>query len=93
MGIANLRQVSSVGNEYLFPPTATHPTASTNPVFLDLIKSITREQVDSPDFLPVRCPNKEAASRMYVHCPLSLIQCRGSFSILVWEAIGVGIAK
>lgn len=56
--------MSSVGNEHLFPPTATHPTASTNPVFLDLINSITREYVDSPDFLPVRCPNKEAASRM-----------------------------
>ena len=33
-------------------------------MFLDLINSITREQVDSPEFLPVRCPNKEAASRM-----------------------------
>ena len=54
--------VSSVGTEEFFPPTKIHPTASTNPVFLDLIQSITREQVDS--FLPVRCPNAEAHDRM-----------------------------
>ncbi|KAL9125903.1 MAG: hypothetical protein Q9217_004961 [Psora testacea] len=54
--------VSSVGTEQLFPPTAIYPTASTNPIFLDLIGSITRKRVD--DFLPVRCPNAEASERM-----------------------------
>lgn len=56
--------VSSVGNQFLFPPTPEHPTASTNPEFLRLISNITREQVDHPDFLPIRCPSKEATERM-----------------------------
>ena len=54
--------VSSVGPEHLFPPTATHPTPSTNPAFLSLISAITREQVDS--FVPVRCPESAASDRM-----------------------------
>lgn len=54
--------VSSVGDEHLFPPTQLHPTASTNPVFLDLLTKISRADVDS--FLPVRCPDKEASKRM-----------------------------
>jgi chorismate synthase len=54
--------VSSVGPEHLFPPTSTHPTPSTNPAFLSLISSITREQVDS--FIPVRCPYAGASARM-----------------------------
>ena len=54
--------VSSIGNEFLFPPTPEHPTPATNPEFLRLIQTITREDVDS--FLPVRSPNKEAAARM-----------------------------
>ncbi|RMJ26668.1 chorismate synthase [Aspergillus sp. HF37] len=54
--------VSSVGNEHLFPPTPEHPTASTNPEFLDLINRIDRQGVDS--FIPTRCPSDEAAARM-----------------------------
>jgi chorismate synthase len=54
--------VSSVGNEFLFPPTPTHPTPATNPEFLSLLDTITRAEVDS--FNPVRCPNKEASLRM-----------------------------
>ncbi|KAJ5834372.1 Chorismate synthase [Penicillium robsamsonii] len=54
--------VSSVGNEHLFPPTPEHPSASTNPEFLSLIDSITRETVDS--FAPIRCPETAAAERM-----------------------------
>ncbi|KAJ9197040.1 hypothetical protein DTO166G4_2637 [Paecilomyces variotii] len=54
--------VSSVGNEYLFPPTPEHPSSSTNPEFLKLIEKIDRQTVDS--FAPVRCPNKEASDRM-----------------------------
>jgi len=54
--------VSSIGNEFLFPPTPEHPSPATNPEFLRLIQTITREDVDS--FLPVRSPNKEAAARM-----------------------------
>ncbi len=61
-GVEIVAFVSSVGSEHLFPSTKVHPTASTNPVFLDLIDTITRKQVD--DFLPVRCPNKEASDRM-----------------------------
>jgi chorismate synthase len=54
--------VSSVGPEHLFPSTSTHPTPATNPAFLSLISSITREQVDS--FIPVRCPDADASARM-----------------------------
>jgi len=61
-GVEIVAFVSSVGSEHLFPSTKVHPTASTNPVFLDLIDTITRKQVDN--FLPVRCPNKEASDRM-----------------------------
>lgn len=61
-GVEIIAFVDSVGDEHLFPPTPTHPTAATNPVYLELLNTITRKQVDS--FLPVRCPNEEAASRM-----------------------------
>jgi chorismate synthase len=54
--------VSSVGNEFLFPPTPQYPTASANPAFLSLLETIDRKTVDS--FLPVRCPNAESAARM-----------------------------
>ena len=61
-GVEIVAFVSSVGGEHLFPPTATHPSASTNPVFLDMIDKITRHDVDG--HLPVRCPNEEASARM-----------------------------
>ncbi|SLM36696.1 chorismate synthase [Lasallia pustulata] len=61
-GVEIVAFVSSVGTEHLFPPTEIHPTAATNPIFLGLIGSLTRTQVD--EFLPVRCPNKEASERM-----------------------------
>lgn len=61
-GVEIVSFVSSVGGEHLFPPTPDHPTASTNPLFLDLLARITREQVDS--FLPVRCPDAAASERM-----------------------------
>ncbi|KAI9686691.1 MAG: bifunctional chorismate synthase/riboflavin reductase [NAD(P)H] aro2 [Bogoriella megaspora] len=61
-GIEIVAFVSSIGNEFLFPPTPAHPTASTNPEFLSLLNTITREDVDS--FAPVRSPNKEASDRM-----------------------------
>lgn len=61
-GIEIVAFVASIGNEFLFPPTGMHPTASTNPEFLKLIETITREKVDS--FLPVRAPNKEISQRM-----------------------------
>ncbi|KAJ5947089.1 hypothetical protein N7466_000104 [Penicillium verhagenii] len=54
--------VSSVGNEHLFPPTAEHPTASTDPEYLKLLETIDRETVDK--FAPIRCPNTEAGARM-----------------------------
>lgn len=61
-GVEIVAFTNSVGPEHLFPSTRTHPSPSTNPEFLKLIESVTREQVDS--FLPVRCPNGEAAKRM-----------------------------
>ncbi|KAJ5911339.1 chorismate synthase [Penicillium subrubescens] len=54
--------VSSVGNEYLFPPTPEHPTASTNPEYLKLLETIDRPTVDS--FAPIRCPEARASERM-----------------------------
>ena len=54
--------VSSVGPIHLFPATPTHPTASTNPAFLSLLKTIDRAAVDA--HLPVRCPDAKVASRM-----------------------------
>lgn len=54
--------VSSVGNEHLFPPSAEHPSYSTNPEFLKLIETIDRETVDK--FAPVRCPDANASERM-----------------------------
>ncbi|KAL5365543.1 chorismate synthase activity protein [Aspergillus floccosus] len=61
-GVEIVAFVSSVGNEHLFPPTPAHPTASTNPAFLDLIEKIDRPTVDS--FNPIRCPEADAAARM-----------------------------
>ena len=64
-GIEIVAFVSSVGGIHMFPPTATHPTPSTNPAFLSLIDSITREKVD--EFVPVRCPDKAASEKMAEH--------------------------
>ena len=61
-GVEIVAFVSSVGTEHLFPSTSLHPTPSTNPMYLDLLSKITREQVDS--FIPVRCPDQEASKRM-----------------------------
>ncbi|KAL5337022.1 chorismate synthase [Aspergillus crustosus] len=61
-GVEIIAFVSSVGNEHLFPPTAEHPSPSTNPAFLDLIEKIDRNTVDA--FAPTRCPNEDAAARM-----------------------------
>jgi len=54
--------VTSVGNEHLFPPIPGHPTYTTNPEFLQLIKAIDRKTVDQ--YVPVRCPNEEVSARM-----------------------------
>lgn len=54
--------VSSVGNEHQFPPTQSHPTYATQPEFLNLIDTVTREKVDS--FAPIRCPENASAERM-----------------------------
>ncbi|KAF2840104.1 chorismate synthase [Patellaria atrata CBS 101060] len=43
---------SSIGSISLFPPSTT---PSTNPAFLNLLDTISREAVDS--FVPVRCPD------------------------------------
>jgi chorismate synthase len=61
-GVEIVAFVSSVGNEYLFPPTPEHPTASTNPEYLQLLESIDRTTVDK--FAPIRCPDEDGAARM-----------------------------
>lgn len=61
-GIEIVAFVSSVGNEFLFPPTPTHPTLATNLEFLKMIEAIDRETVDS--FAPVRSLNEEASKQM-----------------------------
>jgi chorismate synthase len=61
-GIEIVAWTSSVGNIHMFPPTATHPSPSTNPAFLSMIDTITRDKVD--EFVPVRCPDQAAADRM-----------------------------
>lgn len=61
-GIEITAFVTSVGNIHMFPPTATHPTPSTNPAFLSLLQTIDRETVDS--FIPVRCPDKGSSDKM-----------------------------
>ncbi|OIW27772.1 chorismate synthase [Coniochaeta ligniaria NRRL 30616] len=54
--------VTSVGNMHMFPPTAEHPTPSTNPEFLSLLQTIDRKTVDQ--FLPVRCPDEKKSREM-----------------------------
>lgn len=54
--------VTSVGNVHMFPPTAEHPTPSTNPAFLSLLQRIDRKTVDQ--FLPVRCPEEKVSREM-----------------------------
>jgi chorismate synthase len=61
-GIEIVAFTSSVGSEYLFPPTNMHPHPSTNPEFLRLLDEITREKVDS--FAPTRCPHPATSARM-----------------------------
>jgi len=61
-GIEIVAFTSAIGHEHLYPPTKEHPTPSTNPEFLALIDSITREEVDA--HLPVRVPNNETQKRM-----------------------------
>ncbi|KAI5864064.1 chorismate synthase [Durotheca rogersii] len=54
--------VTSVGAEHLFPPTAERPSPSRDPAFLELLRTVDRATVDR--FLPVRCPDADAARRM-----------------------------
>ena len=62
-GIEIVAFVSSIGSEFLFPPLLPdHPTATTQPAFIKLLDTITREQVDS--FQPCRCPDAGANARM-----------------------------
>jgi chorismate synthase len=61
-GIEIVAFVSSVGALHMFPPTEKNPTPSTNPRFLSLIETVTREKVD--EFVPVRCPDLKASEQM-----------------------------
>lgn len=61
-GVEIVAFVSSVGQEHLFPPTAEHPSPSTNPEFLKLLQNVSRATVDA--HLPVRCPDEAASRRM-----------------------------
>ncbi|KAH7408060.1 chorismate synthase [Cadophora sp. MPI-SDFR-AT-0126] len=64
-GIEIVAFVTSVGGKHMFPATAEHPTPASNPAFLSLIQTITREKVD--EFVPVRCPDAKAAKVMGDH--------------------------
>ncbi|CZT12448.1 probable chorismate synthase/flavin reductase, NADPH-dependent [Rhynchosporium agropyri] len=64
-GIEIVAFVTSVGAKHMFPATVEHPTPSTNPAFLSLIETITREKVD--EHVPVRCPDEKAAKVMADH--------------------------
>ena len=61
-GVEIVAFTSSVGQEFLFPPTREHPTAATNPEFGELIDKVTREEVDA--YVPVRAPERKACARM-----------------------------
>jgi chorismate synthase len=61
-GIEIVAFVSSVGAHHMFPATPEHPTPSTNPAFLSLLETVTREKVD--EFVPVRCPDAESSEKM-----------------------------
>jgi chorismate synthase len=61
-GVEIVAFTNSIGNEFLFPPTPTHPTSATNPEYLKLIDAITRDKID--EFLPVRCPDEGVTKRM-----------------------------
>ena len=61
-GIEIVACVSSVGKIHQFPLTVECPSTSSNPEFLWLLKTITRETVD--EFVPVRCPNAKVAAEM-----------------------------
>ncbi|KAF2256701.1 chorismate synthase-like protein [Trematosphaeria pertusa] len=61
-GVEIVAFVTSIGNEFLFPPSPAHPTCATNPEYLKLIETIDRKTVDA--FLPARCPNDECSKRM-----------------------------
>ncbi|KAF3765407.1 chorismate synthase/flavin reductase, NADPH-dependent [Cryphonectria parasitica EP155] len=61
-GVEIVAFTTSVGAEHLFPPSAEHPSPSTNPEYLKLLQTIDRKTVDA--HLPVRCPDEEASRRM-----------------------------
>lgn len=61
-GVEIVAFTSSIGKEFLFPPTAEHPTATTRPEFLSLIDKVTRAEIDSHQ--PMRCPSSETGDRM-----------------------------
>jgi len=61
-GVEIVAFTSSVGSEFLFPPTAAYPHPSQNPEFIKLLDSISRETVDL--HAPTRCPDAKIAARM-----------------------------
>lgn len=61
-GIEIVAFVSSVGDIAMFPPSTEHPFPSSNPSFLSLVNTITRDEVDK--FAPVRCPEANISGKM-----------------------------
>ncbi|KKF94057.1 Chorismate synthase [Ceratocystis platani] len=61
-GIEIIGFTSSVGPVELIEETPEFPSRSSNPKLLNLVNTITREQVDK--FLPVRCPDVEGTRNM-----------------------------
>lgn len=60
-GVEIVAFVTSVGNVKLFESNDTD-SMSSDPAFLALCDSLTRDRVD--EFLPVRCPHPDASKRM-----------------------------
>lgn len=60
-GIEIVAWVSSVGSMHHIQPTAEYPSTSSNPAFLQLLQTVTRETVDKS---VVRCPDLEIAAKM-----------------------------
>ncbi|KAL5614996.1 hypothetical protein BROUX41_005062 [Berkeleyomyces rouxiae] len=61
-GIEIVGFTSSIGPVELVEETAEFPSRSANPKLINLVNTITREEVDK--FLPVRCPDVEGTQKM-----------------------------
>ena len=61
-GVEIVAFVAKVGNIDICPETEEDPVRSGNTKFMELLQTITKEEVDQ--FLPVRCPDAEVCEKM-----------------------------